>query len=648
MAKRMSDDMNSSGKCGMVYVQRNEDENLLTISFEYKSSDNSKRFNLRRVTTDPLASSLERIRLNIDKINKPPKKSKILEHESHGKSSIKVELTLNGKPLNPSETSNENAWVEGAVLDIDGQPYEIRTNDPQVESLHLPTYIMKGYIVMPVVNLVNCEISDCRFFWFRQVLSKERDNMIKEGRALDQDFEMFFDKKLGYKLHEGFIYTPSDEDFAHHLRVVCQPCRGERTGLDYHYVSNNPVELGPENCPFEKRQSMTSTKLTHPGAFRCVTYNILANLYADSDYSRKELFAHCPTYALEIGYRRNLLLKEMLGYNADLICLQEVDKKEYLRSYEPSLRLVGDYSGVYHAKGDTGEGLATFYNRKKFELIEIHRTSLRYLIDPTLSRVCARATTQGDVKSPDEEPPATDPAVIKSLLEEHPILKDIESENAKKCLSCFDDIRERIFSSEPLLKRYLVRQTILQTSLLRCRGSDDNYILLANTHLYFAPDADHIRLLQGSVCYRYIEFIKDYYRNILQSNHVNAKSNIHVVFCGDMNSVPECGLYKLLTEGEVPEDFPDWSSNEEERVTNLSVKAELRFRSAYENLPYTNYIPTFSGCLDYIYYEVDGLNCDSVVPLPDHEDVVATGGIPNDVIPSDHLALVANLSFKSL
>jgi mRNA deadenylase 3'-5' endonuclease subunit Ccr4 len=47
--------------------------------------------------------------------------------------------------------------------------------------------------------------------------------------------------------------------------------------------------------------------------FRIVSYNILADLYADSDVSRTELFPYCPPYALNIDYRKQLILKELLG-----------------------------------------------------------------------------------------------------------------------------------------------------------------------------------------------------------------------------------------------------------------------------------------------------------------------------------------------
>ena len=45
-----------------------------------------------------------------------------------------------------------------------------------------------------------------------------------------------------------------------------------------------------------------------------MSYNILADLYADSEFTRTELFPYCPPYALSIDYRKHLLIKELTGW----------------------------------------------------------------------------------------------------------------------------------------------------------------------------------------------------------------------------------------------------------------------------------------------------------------------------------------------
>lgn len=61
-----------------------------------------------------------------------------------------------------------------------------------------------------------------------------------------------------------------------------------------------------------------------------------------------------------------------------------------------------------------------------------------------------------------------------------------------------------ISKNESLTKRLSERGTSLQITILE--SIENNEILLvANTHLYFHPDADHIRLLQAGISNIYIE-----------------------------------------------------------------------------------------------------------------------------------------------
>lgn len=60
------------------------------------------------------------------------------------------------------------------------------------------------------------------------------------------------------------------------------------------------------------------------------------------------------------------MLQLFVGYNADIICLQEVDRKLFINDLEPILSFEG-FSGVLKLKaGLTPEGTATFFRQSKF------------------------------------------------------------------------------------------------------------------------------------------------------------------------------------------------------------------------------------------------------------------------------------------
>lgn len=84
-------------------------------------------------------------------------------------------------------------------------------------------------------------------------------------------------------------------------------------------------------------------------------------------------------------------------------------------------------------------------------------------------------------------------------------------------------------------------------------------------------------------------------------------------------------------------------------MTGVELSHEFKIKSAYSpDIPYTNYTPFFTATLDWIFYESDILDVREVVPLPQEEElrVGDVPGIPNIFNPSDHLALVATLSWK--
>lgn len=90
-------------------------------------------------------------------------------------------------------------------------------------------------------------------------------------------------------VHEGTIYKSQTDDIGHHLKLQCIPSNGETEGAIAEYMSKCEVQAGPGNCPFESRHVFTSDKL-YGSKFRVVSYNILADLYADSEFTRKELY----------------------------------------------------------------------------------------------------------------------------------------------------------------------------------------------------------------------------------------------------------------------------------------------------------------------------------------------------------------------
>lgn len=89
-------------------------------------------------------------------------------------------------------------------------------------------------------------------------------------------------------------------------------------------------------------------------------------------------------------------------------------------------------------------------------------------------------------------------------------------------------------------------------------------------------------------------------------------------------------------------------SDTSEAIDCLSLKQPFQMRSAYESIKYTNYTVGFTECIDYIFYQTDDLRIRQTVPPPSDEQLAEHVAIPSVLHPSDHVALIADIEWRSL
>lgn len=412
------------------------------------------------------------------------------------------------------------------------------------------------------------------FIWYKGKLpNSQREDQIEWSEEIGRGFAV--------------MIGPADVGYRLKVKAIPKSTCGTKIGPPVEGISKTNIGAGPGVCPFETRHLFTQERLSGKD-FRVVSYNILADYYCDSDHTRETLFPYCPPYALQIDYRKQLCIKEIVGYNADIICLQEVDFKVFDLDLIPFLE-EKQMVGIHNKKGTTPEGLATFWRTDRFELIENYGLNI--------------------------------------------------GETAKTHPAC-QELWQKLQYNEKLVERVSVRSTTLQIAILRSKENPQKFVAVANTHLYFHPDADHVRLLQIGFSMILVEdFIKKFKEK--SPDH----ENIGLIFCGDFNSVPECGIYKLMTENFVPEDFIDWNSNAEEAVKNVSLAQSFNMQSACGCPPFTNFTAGFQECLDYIFYQTEKFKVTRVIEMPSEEELKVHTAIPSVVFPSDHIAIISELEF---
>lgn len=149
-------------------------------------------------------------------------------------------------------------------------------------------------------------------------------------------------------ISKSFVYWPTGEDLGHRLLIECIPASQDCSGTPTFAVS--PVVTGgPGVNPITRRHLLTPNRLAAPEEFRVVTYNTLAEPFTATTYAHEVLYPYCDPSALDINYRQCLVVHELLGYNADVVCLQEVDSKTFHKFIQPALKDKG-YEGCHRQK----------------------------------------------------------------------------------------------------------------------------------------------------------------------------------------------------------------------------------------------------------------------------------------------------------
>lgn len=321
-------------------------EAKLTISFVLSGSQK----HMLRDQSEEVGKVLARISNGIIKAqskSKKSKKNKSPEPRLQADEPV-VKLQYNGD-LVANDVLNFDAWQDGAVLLIGEIKYKVERNPPTFTTAELPVALLAGFPICPKLEIEFGELSNCTFTWYKQ--SNPNEDCWTEAGA-------------------GRVFTPSNADIGLKVKLKCIPGNETKYGVAKELVSCSSIEAGPGVCTFDSRHLYTK-KVTDDSTLRVVSYNILADIYAQTDLSKTVLYPYCAPYALGIDYRQNLIKKELMEYNADIICLQEVDKAVFNDSLSPALDASG-MEGVFKIKEKQHEGLATYFRKSKLQLCSQH------------------------------------------------------------------------------------------------------------------------------------------------------------------------------------------------------------------------------------------------------------------------------------
>lgn len=388
-------------------------------------------------------------------------------------------------------------------------------------------------------------------------------------------------------------YAPTEEDVGHILELACKYVFQKSDGtVDVGpplSIRSNHVQPAPkrpiERCMVNLLSRQTySVKSKPEHSVRVLSYNILAEIYSSS-----QTFPDCPSWALAWTYRKRNLIREIEEYDADILCLQEVQADHYENHFVPYFTRKG-YQSCYKVKtreamGRKGkiDGCATIFRANKYVLREKHSTE-------------------------------------------------------------FNSIAQQRTKSARALNRCLKGNIGLILILDAVDGSGP--VVVANTHLFWDPDLSDVKLFQVDVFLQEIELVVQAHQltvdvPIIIGGDFNSEplSSVYELLSTGVAS---------MTREDIPIDTFGVLSTCRLRH-NLHLQSSYSLLG-HEPV-YTNYTANFVGVLDYLWFNPEAVMASAVLLVPSEETFHAPEGanrvgIPNEQWSSDHIALVTDFHIR--
>ncbi|KAH9410604.1 putative endonuclease/exonuclease/phosphatase [Ordospora pajunii] len=248
----------------------------------------------------------------------------------------------------------------------------------------------------------------------------------------------------------------------------------------------------------------SSRNALHGDTVSVGVFNILSNVYASR-------LTYAPSWVINPEFRREGVLQEIVLYNVDILCLQEIELYSFFDFYKEQLEMRCSYDSIIYPRGrvknvaekKSVDGCAIFWRRSKFRLIA------QFPID----------------------------------------FYQKMAQDAK-----FEENRM-------LLDRYGKKDNVAIAALLE--KTNGQQVLVVNTHIFWDPEYPDIKLLQTILLIEEIQRIKSRYPNAF------------VIMQGDFNSLRCSSVYKSVTTQQIDTaDFGDMKCYQDicKDATGLGMK----------------------------------------------------------------------------
>lgn len=356
------------------------------------------------------------------------------------------------------------------------------------------------------------------------------------------------------------------------------------------------------------------------------SWNILCDKYATS-----QQYGYTPTKALDWEYRKECILGELAHRDADFLALQEVSTDAFKESLSAPLARL-DYKGVHWPKtryrtmpekeAQSVDGCAVFYKQSKF-----------ILLDRQVIEFASIAINRPDMKN------------------QHDVFNRVMPKD-NIAVVCF-------FES-------------------RLTGAR---VILVNAHLTWEVSLADVKVIQTGILMEQVTKLAEKYarwpavkdKKMITiprgedeepddqppqaepgpSQEYRTNTEIPLLVCGDFNSTEDSAVYELLSKGHVAPEHAELANHQYGNFTRDGIEHPFSLRDAYahtkntaDQMTFTNYTPSFTDVIDYIWYSTNSLEVVSVLGPPNMEYLSRIPAFPYWHYPADHIQIMSEFVIK--
>ncbi|KAG0066385.1 Glucose-repressible alcohol dehydrogenase transcriptional effector [Linnemannia elongata] len=307
------------------------------------------------------------------------------------------------------------------------------------------------------------------------------------------------------------------------------------------------------------------------------------------------LDAGCEPIFLEWTYRREAILNQIAFTDADIVCLQELELRDYEEYFCPHMTRLG-FKSIHAYKMNVYEmrdGCAIFYRDSRFKLINEH-----------VLRFNQVELDDYNVKRPSM---ARDTAIRFNLFHNLAIVALFENKRTKR--------QVQVATTHLLADPAFPDAKMLQTAILTSKLEELKAEAMAKLSSGSTSSNGH----QGTASASTQQTTSANNNN--NSNNSQSAQHIPTILAGDFNSLPDSSVVRFLKSGQV--DTCHFGGNDFGRFTRAHSKYfyhRLGLADSYKSsiLPFTNATRHFQGTIDYLLYDPSSLG---LVGFLDHFEV---------------------------